>query len=54
MAGVNQLERNLIRMRQREAIELARKEGKFKCRLTKYHNNHVGMNYAVKLYKERG
>ncbi|MHA4758484.1 helix-turn-helix domain-containing protein [Enterococcus faecium] len=28
------------------------KEGKFKGRLKKYHKNHAGMNYAVKLYKE--
>ncbi len=54
MAGVNQLERELIRMRQREGIELAKKEGKFKGRLKKYHKNHAGMNYAVKLYKEGG
>ncbi len=52
MAGVNQLERDLIRMRQREGIELAKKEGKFKGRVKKYHKNHAGMNYAVKLYKE--
>ncbi|KMK76362.1 recombinase family protein [Alkalihalobacillus pseudalcaliphilus] len=52
MAGVNQLERDLIRMRQREGIELAKKEGKFKGRLKKYHKNHAGMNYAVKLFKE--
>lgn len=52
MAGVNQLERDLIRMRQREGIELAKKEGKYKGRLKKYHKNHAGMNYAVKLYKE--
>lgn len=52
MAGVNQLERDLIRMRQREGIELAKKEGKFKGRLKKYHKNHAGMNDAVKLYKE--
>ena len=54
MAGVNQLERDLIRMRQREGIELAKKEGKFKGRLKKYHKNHPGMKYAVKLYKEGG
>ncbi|MFB7305536.1 recombinase family protein [Heyndrickxia sporothermodurans] len=53
-AGVNQLERDLIRMRQREGIDLAKKEGKFKGRLKKYHKNHAGMNYAVKLYKEGG
>ena len=54
MAGVNQLERDLIRMRQREGIELAKKEGMFKGRLKKYHKNHAGMKYAVKLYKEGG
>ena len=54
MAGVNQLERDLIRMRQREGIELAKKEGKFKGRLKKYHKNHAGMKYPVKLYKEGG
>lgn len=47
MAGVNQLERDLIHMRKREGIELAKKEGKCKGRLKKYHKNH-----AVKLYKE--
>ena len=52
MAGVNQLERDLICMRQREGIELAKKEGKYKGRIKKYHENHAGMNYAVQLYKE--
>lgn len=41
-------------MRQREGIELAKKEGKFKVRLKKYHKNHSGMNFAVELYKEGG
>lgn len=52
MAGVNQLERDLIKMRQKEGIEIAKKEGKFKGRVKKYHDNHAGMNYAVKLYRE--
>ena len=30
MGGVNQLERDLIRMRQREGIDLAKKEGKYR------------------------
>lgn len=46
MAGVKQLEHDLIHMRQREGIELAKKEGKFKVRLKKYHKHHAGMNYA--------
>jgi DNA invertase Pin-like site-specific DNA recombinase len=52
MGGVNQLERDLIRMRQREGIDLAKKEGKYKGRVKKYHKNHAGINYAVKLYNE--
>lgn len=52
MAGVNQLERDLIRMRQREGIEIAKREGKFKGRVKKYHKGHEGMNYAIKLYRE--
>ncbi|MCP3742723.1 recombinase family protein [Rossellomorea sp. BNER] len=52
MGGVNQLERDLIRMRQREGIDLAKKEGKYKGRVKKYHDNHAGINYAVKLYNE--
>jgi DNA invertase Pin-like site-specific DNA recombinase len=54
MAGVYQLERDLIRMRQGEGIDLSKKEGRFNGRLKKYHKNHAGMNYAVKLYKEGG
>jgi DNA invertase Pin-like site-specific DNA recombinase len=53
MGGVNQLERDLIRMRQREGIDLAIKEGKYKGRVKKYHQKHAGINYAVKLYEER-
>lgn len=53
MVGVNQLERDLIKMRQKEGIELAKMEGKFKGRVKKYHSNHAGMKYALKLYEER-
>lgn len=52
MAGVNQLERDLIKMRQREGIEIAKKEGRFKGKVKKYDKNHVGINYAVKLYRK--
>ncbi|MGV2527042.1 UNVERIFIED_CONTAM: helix-turn-helix domain-containing protein, partial [Bacillus thuringiensis] len=52
MGGVNQLERDLIRMRQREGITLAKKEGKYQGRVKKYHEKHAGMNYAMKLYEE--
>lgn len=52
MAGVNQLERDLIKMRQKEGIEIAKSQGKYKGRTVKYHKDHDGMNYAVKLYHE--
>jgi DNA invertase Pin-like site-specific DNA recombinase len=52
MGGVNQLERDLIRMRQREGIDLAKKEGKYRGRVKKYHQKHAGINHAVKLYQE--
>lgn len=52
MGGVNQFERYLIRMRQREGIILAKKEGKYRGRVKKYHDKHAGINYAVKLYRE--
>ncbi len=52
MAGVNQLERDLIRMRQREGIEIAKREGKFKGKIKKYHKDHAGINYGIKLYRE--
>ncbi|MGE6756284.1 recombinase family protein [Rossellomorea sp. NPDC071047] len=54
MGGVNQLERDLIRMRQREGIELAKKEGKYIGRLKKYHKNHPGMKHAIELYEAGG
>lgn len=53
MAGVNQLERDLIRMRQKEGIALAKKEGKFKGRLTRYTESHEGLRYALDLYDRR-
>ena len=51
MSGVNQLERDLIRMRQQEGIEIAKKLGKYKGRIKKYHNEHPGMNHAIELYR---
>jgi DNA invertase Pin-like site-specific DNA recombinase len=50
MAGVNQLERDLIRMRQKEGIALAKKEGEVKNRLTRYTKIYEGLCYALDLY----
>jgi DNA invertase Pin-like site-specific DNA recombinase len=54
MAGVNQLERDLIRMRQKEGIEIAKKNGKYKGRLKKYTSKHAGMKHAIELYNNKG
>lgn len=39
-------------MRQREGIEITKREGKFKGKIKKYDKNHVGINYAVQLYRK--
>jgi DNA invertase Pin-like site-specific DNA recombinase len=52
-AGLAQLERNLIKQRQREGIELAKQRGVYKGRPRTYTERHKGMQYAIKLFKER-
>jgi hypothetical protein len=37
-------------MRQLEGIDLAKKEGKYRGRVKKYHHKYARINYAVKLY----
>jgi DNA invertase Pin-like site-specific DNA recombinase len=51
MAGVAQLERNLIKQRQAEGVALAKESGKYKGRTKKYTDKHAGMNHAIELYK---
>lgn len=52
MGGLSQYEREVIKMRQKEGIELAKKNGKFKGRVKKYTEKHKGMAHALELYKE--
>ncbi|WP_144497428.1 recombinase family protein [Bacillus toyonensis] len=52
MGGVNQLERDLIRMRQREGIELAKQEGRYTGRVKTYHKHHPDLHQAVVLYEK--
>ncbi|PES33310.1 recombinase family protein [Bacillus thuringiensis] len=54
MAGVNQLERDLIRMRQREGIELAKERGVYKGRPKKYCDDNPNMEHALELLANRG
>ncbi|OLR24994.1 recombinase family protein [Bacillus cereus] len=53
MGGVNQLERDLIRMRQREGIELAKQKGKYVGRVERYHEKHPNLEQALALYTQR-
>lgn len=50
MAGVSQLERDLIRQRQAEGVALAKEAGKYKGRVKKYIKAHPGMNHAIEMY----
>lgn len=51
MAGVSQLERDLIRQRQAEGVALAKEAGKYRGRVKKYTEKHQGMNHAIELYR---
>jgi len=51
MAGVNQLERDITRMRQKEGIAIAKDKGRYVGRIKKYHDKHAGMNHAIELYQ---
>lgn len=51
MAGVSQLERDLIRQRQAEGVALAKEAGKYRGRVKKYTEKHPGMNHAIELYR---
>jgi DNA invertase Pin-like site-specific DNA recombinase len=51
MAGFSELERTIIKEKQRNGIELAKKNGKYKGRLKKYTSKHAGMTHAIELYQ---
>lgn len=52
MAGFSELERTMIKEKQRAGIDLAKQQGKYKGRIKKYTGKHDGMNHAIELYKE--
>lgn len=53
MAGVAQLERKMLRKRQKEGIDLAKRLGKYRGRIPKYTDKHLGMRHALSLYATR-
>jgi len=51
MAGVSQLERDLIRQRQAEGVALAKASGKYPGRVKKYTDKHEGLAHAIELFQ---
>lgn len=52
MAGFSELERTIIKEKQRNGIEIAKKKNKYVGRVKKYHGKHEGMNHAIELYEK--
>lgn len=53
MSGFSELERTIIKEKQRAGIELAKRHGKYHGRPKKYSSRHAGMNHAIELYNQR-
>ncbi|MCU5214276.1 recombinase family protein [Bacillus paranthracis] len=54
MAGVNQLERDLIKMRQREGIAIAKDQGKYNGRPKQFSHKNAKVKHAIELYEQGG
>lgn len=52
MGAVNELERNLIRERVREGVDIAKAQGKYKGRPKKYTERNPKLMHALELYKD--
>lgn len=52
MAGVNQLERDLIKMRQREGIAIAKEQGKYNGRPKQFSHKSAKVQHAIELYEQ--
>ncbi|MFC0274995.1 recombinase family protein [Metabacillus herbersteinensis] len=51
MSAVAEMERSLIKEKQRNGVAIAKSQGKYKGRVKKYHSKHSGMNHALDLYR---
>lgn len=52
MAGFSELERNVIKEKQRAGVELAKKAGKFKGRPVRFTDRNPKLQHAVQMYKD--
>lgn len=53
LSGIAEFEADMIRERQMEGIELAKRRGVYKGRPAKYTEKHAGLNHAIELFMER-
>lgn len=51
MAAFSELDREMIKEKQRSGIKLAKQKGKYRGRVKKYTDKHPGMNHAFGLRK---
>ncbi|HDR6271782.1 TPA: recombinase family protein [Bacillus cereus] len=51
MAAFSELDREMIKEKQRSGIKLAKQKGKYRGRVKKYTDKHQGMNHAIELRK---
>jgi DNA invertase Pin-like site-specific DNA recombinase len=49
MAAFSELDRKMIKEKQRSGIKLAKQKGKYRGRVKKYTDKHPGMNHALEL-----
>lgn len=47
MAAFSELDREMIKEKQRLGIKLAKQKGKYRGRVKKYTDKHPGMNHAI-------
>ncbi|WP_068792276.1 recombinase family protein [Brevibacillus laterosporus] len=52
MAGFSEMERSIIKEKQRNGVLIAKQQGKYKGRMKKYTEKHSGMSHAIQLYEE--
>jgi len=52
MAGFSEMERSLIKEKQRNGVEMAKQEGKYKGRVKRYTDKHAGLQHAITLFQE--
>lgn len=52
MAGFSELERNVIKEKQRAGVELAKKAGKYKGRPVRFTDRNPKLQHAVQMYKD--